>query len=67
MDGKGKMQIGPTTFTGEFTSGLFIRGRVSDNTGRVVEVDVEAGTSFLVLPDGTKIPVKEGDLDIPTL
>lgn len=65
MEGNGRLQIGPSTFTGEFVSGEFIRGRVSDSAGRVIEVDAETGTYLQVLPDGTKIPIKQNELKIP--
>jgi hypothetical protein len=67
MEGNGKLQIGPSTFMGEFISGQFMRGRVSDSTGRIIEVDVEARTFLQVLPDGTKIPVKETELSMPRI
>jgi hypothetical protein len=65
MDGNGKLQIGASTFTGEFTSGQFVRGRVLDSTGRIIEVDAEAGTFLQVLPNGSKIPLDPSELHIP--
>jgi hypothetical protein len=62
MHGDGVLTTEQATLQGEFRDGLLYRGTMTGKSGRKFEIDNERQTVFEILPDGSKRPAANADL-----
>jgi hypothetical protein len=62
LEGTGTLTIGSTRLEGEFKQNSLYRGRISLDSGRTFEIDIEKGTTLEVLPDGSYRPASDVEL-----